>query len=106
MTLKCNHCGKEIYVDMEQDLIHKHLENKGCDPRLCEPKNPNSKVAIEENHNHTINEDFLEKLIEHLEQAVIILDDNPEAKDDGNMYKAKYTAADLMDDLQYLKGER
>ena len=42
---KCKNCSKEIDYDMEQDLVHLHLENKGCDPRMCEPWNPDSKVA-------------------------------------------------------------
>ena len=45
--MKCEHCGKEIYVDLEQDLVHKHLDDKGVDPRLCDPSNPDSTIAEE-----------------------------------------------------------
>ena len=35
--MKCIHCNKEVVVDQDEDLIHVHLENKGVDPRLCDP---------------------------------------------------------------------
>jgi len=42
---KCKHCNKHIIFDMEGDLIHQHLDNKGVDPRMCEPSNPDSTIA-------------------------------------------------------------
>ena len=33
---------------MEQDLTHNHLEEQGVDPRMCEPWNPDSKIAEKE----------------------------------------------------------
>lgn len=44
--MKCKHCGMEIEFDMENDLVHKHLVNKGVDPRMCDPSNPDSKIAM------------------------------------------------------------
>jgi hypothetical protein len=43
----CRYCNKRIYTDMEGDLVHLHLDNKGVDPRMCEPNNPDSKIAEE-----------------------------------------------------------
>ena len=43
--MKCKHCKRKIEHDMEGDLIHTHLEEKGVDPRMCEPSNPHSKIA-------------------------------------------------------------
>ena len=41
----CRNCKKPIEWDLEADMIHTHLNDKGVDPRMCEPTNPNSKVA-------------------------------------------------------------
>ena len=43
--MKCTHCGKEVYFDLEQDLVHLHLKDKGVDDRMCEPSNPESELA-------------------------------------------------------------
>ena len=34
---KCKHCGKEIYLDMEQDWVHKeawYLDSRACSKNL------------------------------------------------------------------------
>lgn len=41
----CKNCNRRIECDMEGDLIHIHLNNKGVDPRICSPSNPDSKIA-------------------------------------------------------------
>ena len=43
--MKCKNCGKKVSYDQEFDLIHPYLDNKGRDPRLCNPYNPDSKIA-------------------------------------------------------------
>ena len=43
--MECSHCGKEVYFDLEQDLVHLHLKDKGVDERMCEPNNPESEIA-------------------------------------------------------------
>jgi len=43
--MKCKNCGRKIEYDMENDLIHSHLDGKGTDSRLCNPSNPDSKIA-------------------------------------------------------------
>ena len=43
--MRCKNCGKRVMLDSENDLIHIHLIDKGTEPRLCEPSNPDSKVA-------------------------------------------------------------
>ena len=43
--MKCKNCNKTVYVDMENDLIHEHLEHKGVDSRMCKPSNPDSTIA-------------------------------------------------------------
>lgn len=43
--MKCNYCQRKIEYDSEGDLIHSHLNNKGVDPRMCEPSNPDSHIA-------------------------------------------------------------
>ncbi len=45
INMKCKYCNKKIILDSEGDLVHTHLINKGVDPRLCEPSNPDSKIA-------------------------------------------------------------
>ena len=34
-----------LLKDMENDLVHKHLVDKGFDPRMCEPNNPDTDYA-------------------------------------------------------------
>jgi hypothetical protein len=43
----CAHCDTPIDLDFEGDWVHKHLEGNGTDSRLCEPTNPDSKLAEE-----------------------------------------------------------
>jgi len=45
--MKCKYCKRKVEFDSEGDLIHKHLDMKGVDPRLCEPSNPDSEIAKE-----------------------------------------------------------
>ena len=50
MTFKiptCSNCNKKVMYDTEGDLIHSHLQDSGIDPRMCEPSNPDSKIAIQ-----------------------------------------------------------
>lgn len=44
----CKYCGKKIKYDLENDLIHPHLEDKGFDARMCDPSNPDSTIATKE----------------------------------------------------------
>jgi hypothetical protein len=43
--MKCVYCYRKVNIDLEMDLVHNHLEDKGCDARMCEPNNPDSKIA-------------------------------------------------------------
>lgn len=43
--MKCIYCKRKIHKDLEGDLIHDHLDTKGVDPRMCQPINPDSKIA-------------------------------------------------------------
>lgn len=47
--MRCKHCKRYLLIDTEGDLIHRHLEWCGVDPRMCEPSNPKSTVAEELN---------------------------------------------------------
>lgn len=44
--MKCLNCKEKIEFDMEGDLIHSHLNNKGVDPRKCDPTCHDSKYAL------------------------------------------------------------
>ena len=46
--MKCKYCKRKIEYDSEGDLIHTAFEYIGVDPRLCEPSNPDSKIATED----------------------------------------------------------
>ena len=45
LNMICKYYGRKVELDMEQDLIHNHLDNKGVDARMCKPNNPDSKIA-------------------------------------------------------------
>lgn len=45
--MKCKHCKRKIEIDQDKDLIHSHLDMTSVDPRMCEPSNPDSKIAEE-----------------------------------------------------------
>jgi hypothetical protein len=46
--MKCANCKRKIILDMEGDLIHSIYWWRGVDPRMCEPTNPDSKIALKE----------------------------------------------------------
>ena len=43
--MRCVNCNKSVVIDQEDNLIHKCYENKGVDARMCNPNNPDSKIA-------------------------------------------------------------
>lgn len=53
-----------------------------------------------------LDEDYYNSLIESIERAIIILEDNPKIKDVEGFYVGKGLAIELTDQLSYLKGEK
>jgi len=43
--MKCKYCNQKVIYDLEGNIIHIYLDNKGVDDRLCYPTNPDSKIA-------------------------------------------------------------